>query len=303
MYGNTKASCYIINYDWNPAPLEDCYVGGIEFKMMSLDPANEVILPGGLAFDQSFTLDQAKALYGEPSSYNDANSYQTYRYENDTYETVKFYFSKDDIGYSTVEVKNFSVPADFTVSEVSSEIPEIVSKYQAPAALSDNLWDYTVEYGGALYTLPCPITEFEANGWKLPNGESFATVTGNDWGYLTMMLENKTDSLDFQNYSEAATSSEYCFVDSLRGDTDFPITIAGGITIGMSEQDMLAALGNAVYEKREDTDYTYYSIKNPADDSISMGYGIGIGPDGLITSIGVQHGPSLEELEAIYASR
>ena len=55
------------------------------------------------------------------------------------------------------------------------------------------------------------------------------------------------------NYGEEATTVSNCFVTTLYGDLDttkVAIVIAGGITLGMPEDDFLALAGDDEWEKK-----------------------------------------------------
>ena len=56
--------------------------------------------------------------------------------------------------------------------------------------LSDDLYSYRISIDGHVYSLPCPVSEFEANGWEIcssqePAAESIAP--GESDGYDCVM--------------------------------------------------------------------------------------------------------------------
>ena len=95
---------------WNPTDspkkYSECKVGSIE---ISLEDKHEVILPGGLKFDETVTAEVVKEKYGEPDSCNEGDGYITLTYEKDTYEDVEFFlYTKENLIHcNSVTFRNF----------------------------------------------------------------------------------------------------------------------------------------------------------------------------------------------------
>ena len=118
-----------------------------------------VELAGGIQMGVS-GLDDIKAAYGDPSDIYEGDLYTKYTYEKDSYEDVELYVYKEDNTLKQVDMKNLVEPEGYDKGTVSDEVPEIVTSYQAPAALGADLLDPQVEYCGDLYTLPAPVSAF-----------------------------------------------------------------------------------------------------------------------------------------------
>lgn len=96
---------------WNPTDspkkYSECKVGSIRIHLYD---EHEIILPGGLKFDETVTVDVVKKKYGEPESTTEGDGYTVLQYEKDIYESVEFFiYTKEDmIKNNSVEFKNFS---------------------------------------------------------------------------------------------------------------------------------------------------------------------------------------------------
>ena len=156
----------VINLGINEAGLEDCLIGGITVDgSYDIDLSTvSVKLPGGLELGKA-TLDDIKAAYGEPSDTYEGDLYTKLTYEKDSYQEVELSVYKDDNTLKEVDLRNFEEPEDYDKGTVSDEVPDIVTSYETPTALGDDMLDTAVEYMGDLYSLPAPVSAFTANGW------------------------------------------------------------------------------------------------------------------------------------------
>ena len=163
--GASSVYADVINLGINEAGLEDCLIGGIEVDgAYEVDLAKvSVKLPGGIEFGKS-TLDDIKAAYGDPSDTYEGDFYTKVTYEKDIYQEVELSVYKDDNTLKAADLRNFEEPEDYDKGTVSDEVPEIVTSYEAPTALGDDMMDTVVEYMGDLYSLPAPVSAFTANG-------------------------------------------------------------------------------------------------------------------------------------------
>lgn len=59
-----------------------------------------------------------------------------------------------------------------------TEVPEIRTNYQTPAALGSDFMDPEVEFMGNLYRLPAPVSAFLDNGWEMKDVAEDAFVEG-----------------------------------------------------------------------------------------------------------------------------
>ena len=145
--------------------------------------------------------------------------------------------------------------------------------YIAPETEGNQLQEFIVLYDGAYYKLPAPVSSFTANGWQINKEESDAAVKNGKYGYVTLEKAGQKLYAIVHNYGKDATTIRNCFVTTLYGDLDttkVPITVAGGITLGMDEERFLSAAEGQTYEKTEDTDnkydiYTFYAGEGHLD--------------------------------------
>lgn len=259
---------HVTNFDINELPMNECYIGGLKADNYKLPEGFEIKLPGGIVLNKS-TNDEITEAYGTPSRENKLDSGSIYMdYDKASYQKISLSFYAAEAGeaplaLTTVDIKNFVEPEGFTAGEVSAEVPAIVGTYQAPAAIGAELSDWTVQYAGKLYQLPAPVSEFEADGWVIDTSASEMTVNGRGSGWVSMMKDNQKLRVITTNYSEGATAISNCFVTSVYSDQydcKVEMEVAKGIKLGMTEADLIAAIGTAEYEKTDSNNYIYYEV-------------------------------------------
>lgn len=197
--------------------------------------------------------------------------YTALTYEYETYQDVEIQVDKETKVVSKIDMRNMietAGEADQAQAEaaVSDEVTEEVKSYQAPTELGDDLTKFIVEYDGALYQMPAPVSEFEKNGWTVKEDQSDMTVKGKDFGWVSLMKNNQELRAIAQNYGDNATTIRNCFVTTVKGDdnsTDMPITVQKGITRGMAKADLEKALEGVTYEFEESDMFEYYTIEGP----------------------------------------
>ena len=243
------------------------------------------------------TADDAQALYGTPSYTYEGELYTKYSYQYASYRELALQFSAETGALNAVELMNLEAPADFVPSEVSGEIPAIVTAYAAPDAVSDDLADFTATYGGAVYRLPVPVSVMMENGWELVESDSAPTVNGRDSGWVTLMMDNQRLRILARNYSENATAASNCFVTSFESSDSCKIalTTAKGLTVGMSESDLLSALEGEAFEKQESASYTCYTV-SPTDSTMD-GYELYV-RDGAVYKLVMSYSPKFSAYTA-----
>lgn len=261
----------MFNLSMNTVAFSECQIGGFSVdSYMMKDGAFSVKLPKGIEFGVS-TLEDVKAAYGEPSREYDGEMYTALTYEYETYQDVEIQVDKETKVVSKIDMRNMietAGEADQAQAEaaVSDEVTEEVKSYQAPTELGDDLTKFIVEYDGALYQMPAPVSEFEKNGWTVKEDQSDMTVKGKDAGWVSLMKNNQELRAIAQNYGDNATTIRNCFVTTVKGDdnsTDMPITVQKGITRGMAKADLEKALEGVTYEFEESDMFEYYTIEGP----------------------------------------
>ena len=268
-----RVCAYMINFGINAVPLSQCLVGGITIDATYDFALNTtpVELAGGIQMGVS-GLDDIKAAYGDPSDTYEGDLYTKYTYEKDTYEDVELYVYKEDNTLKQVDMKNLVEPEGYDKGTVSDEVPEIVTSYQAPAALGADLLDPQVEYCGDLYTLPAPVSAFLANGWTLSDVADDAFVAGGDVEFIDMMKNNQSVHFSIYNLTENATSVENCFVRELSyasyDNEALALKLSGGFELGAKKADLIAAAEAKGYLYSEDGDYlNIYKTENTKIDN------------------------------------
>ncbi|MDD3336687.1 MAG: hypothetical protein PHI98_14445 [Eubacteriales bacterium] len=289
--------CYaqLINFDINAQPLSQCYVAGIDFDSYQLADAPDavVVLPAGLTVNKAVQED-AQTAYGTPTDVYEGSLYTklTYRYES--YREVELEFSAENAKLNSVSVRNLSKPEDFVDSDISGDVPSIVSAYTAPESVSDRFDSYTFSYGGTVYQLPAPVSVFVSDGWRLIAEDSEAIVAGRDSGWVTLMKDNQKLRTLARNYSQQATAIENCFVTSVKSGDDCKVELITpkGITVGMSEADLKAAVEGENVETEEGSSYSCY-IVIPGESKLDS-YEVYV-RDGAVYKIEVSYAPKYSD--------
>lgn len=268
---SSKLYATIFNLGMNTVPFSECQIGGFSVdSYMMKDSALSVKFPGGIEFGVS-TLEDVKAAYGEPSRVYDGEMYTSLSYEYDMYQNVEIQVDKETNTVSKVDIRNMIATASEAdqaqaASQVSDEVTEEVKSYRAPAELGDDFAKFIVEYDGALYQMPAPVSEFEKNGWTVKEDQSDMTVKGKDFGWVALMKNNQELRVIAQNYGANATTIRNCFVTSVKGDdnsTNISTTVQKGITRGMAKAELEKALEGVTYKFEESDMFEYYTIEGP----------------------------------------
>lgn len=264
--GDTSIRADVINFGINEVPLSECLVGGITIdgSFSDVDLSKTIVtLPKGIVMGKA-TLDEVKAAYGEPSDTYEGDNYTKLTYEKEIYQDVELYIYKEGGTLKQVSFRNFSVPEDFDKGSVSTEVPEIVTAYQAPEAPSETFMEPVVEYFGDLYQLPAPVSAFEENGWVLLDVSEDAYVEGRGIEFIEMMKENQTVRFSIYNLTENAVAVRNCFVEDLEHATYDPeiisMKLSGGIALGAEKSDLIALAEQNGYTYEDDTEDGYLTI-------------------------------------------
>ena len=258
--GASSVYADVINLGINEVGLEDCLIGGISVDgSYDVDlTAVSVKLPGDIELGKA-TLDDIKAAYGEPSDTYEGDLYTKLTYEKDSYQEVELSVFKDDNTLKEVDMRNFEEPEDYDKGTVSDEVPDIVTSYETPTALGDDMMDTAVEYMGDLYSLPAPVSAFTANGWEIQNAEDTPYVEGNGLAFIDMMKNNQSIHFSVYNETENATALENCFVRELSFATYDPESIemklSGDITLGADKAELIKMADEKGYISEENDDY------------------------------------------------
>lgn len=256
----------LINLDINTESFDKCQIGGFSIDNFLVgDKQISLFLPGGIQYGKS-TMEEVISAYDEPTRTYEGSLYTSLTYEYSSYQEIELQIDIETKVINSIKLKNFVSPEKTTgqSTEISSEVPAVVSEYKAPSSLGSDLSSFIVDYDGDLYQLPAPVSEFEKNGWKVKPEESDPAVKAKDFGWVTLMKSNQSLRVIANNYSDEATTINNCFVTSVKSSDNspnIPITIQKGITRGMSKGDLEKALQGTDFETEESTSLEYYTIK------------------------------------------
>lgn len=255
---------YILNPETDILPVEDCLIAGMQVDTgLPEEERVYVNLPGDIVLGQSLESDVIEA-YGDPVDRYQGENGSVLTYEYGTYRRVQLGFAAETGQLATLDLRNLEAMEETVPAE--GEPSEEVLEYKEPEGPGEFLSQAVIEYGGALYRLPAPVAAFQKNGWKVNREESDLSIEGGQYGHLTLEKEKEKLYTVVRNPGEEPADIEDCAVTELAGNLDtvkVPITLAGGITLGMSQEEFLQAAGGQPYVKREEEEqdtivYTFY---------------------------------------------
>lgn len=254
------------NLSMNSVTFAESMVAGIKMDRYDLKNCDwEIILPGGIQWGVS-NADDIRAAYGDPTSDYDGDNYYRMTYEYDFYREINLYVYKDTDALEQIDIQNL-VELEGADNSVDATVPDAVKEYQAPSSLGDDLYSFHVELEGNLYKLPCPVSEFLANGFTIDEAKTDREVGAGSFGWVTMKYNNQTLRSIARNYADYATTIENCFVTEVSSSDfgpDFALTIPGNIKRGDAETDVEKILADFNVEKESsDSDFTYYTVYDP----------------------------------------
>lgn len=270
---NLRAYVDLINTGINTAPYSECVVGGLSIDSYDFEDAPEttIVFPKGVTYGTA-TLDDVKAAYGEPSDSYKGDLYTKLSYEYDSYRDWEFYIDAETGLLNEFNVRNFVYDDEANsaaAAQVSSEPTEAVLAYEAPTELGDDARSGIVEFAGNLYQLPAPVSVFIENGFLLKPEDSDSVVSGQGYGWFSLLKDGQEFRGTALNYDKNATTIENCFVTTVEStwyDTDLPLMIPGGLTRNLNNEELLAVLEDLPYEVDDDSgDYIYYTVQRKDD--------------------------------------
>ena len=269
--GDLEAYVTMVNLGINTEPISDCTVAGISIDSFQMADVTDVAieLPGGIQYGVS-TLDDITAAYGTPSDTYEGDLYTKVSYEKDYYQDVELYVDSETGFLNEISLENMSAEEDAgsdAAADLSDEPTSEVLAYQAPSELGDDFTSFIVEYAGDLYQLPAPLSEFVKNGWTIETSQSASYVAGKSYDWVYMSKDNQNYHTIVRNYSPDAAVIENCFVTDVEGNvnsTNLPITVQKGLTLGLTEAEVVSALEGVDYELEDESEtFHYYNIKSP----------------------------------------
>ena len=287
---NASVCTLIGNLSMNTVAFSDSMVAGIYIGKYDVDECDwEILLPGGIQYGVS-TTDDIKEAYGKPTSDIDSVMFYQMTYYYDKQREIELCVDKDSGVLEVIRIDNL-VELEGTDNSVSAEVPDIIKNYEAPTELGDDFYSFHVELEGNLYKLPCPVSEFLANGFTIDESKSDMEIASGKVGRVYLHYNNKSFSAVAENYADYATTVENCMLTKVESNfsSDFALTIPGNIKKGDSEDDLKKAIEGFNVEVYEPSSggFTTYSIYDPDGDSLDC-YDITV-KNGVVDSIKVSN--------------
>lgn len=264
----------LMNPNTENSQISQCYIAGIHVDAAAAEGQGIYInLPGKIVFQKS-TEEEVTAAYGSPIDRYEEGKSILLTYEYGMNSQVKFSFDEETKAMMGIDIRNFRNPeGEEELENVSDAVTPEVEAYHPPEFEGVLLQDFVIRYDGAYYRLPAPVSAFLDNGWELDKDGSDEAVKSGKYGYATLLKNEQKIYAVVYNYGTDATTIKNCFVTTLYGDLDttkIQITVAGGITLGMGEEEFLQKAAEQPYEKTEDVDngydiYTFYVSEGKLD--------------------------------------
>lgn len=250
----------------------------------TIDIYRDSILPARLYFEMSDTI--ASILENSGVTISECYVDMTFM----EYDTVEEITVPEEVITSAAD-SGLNLPQDDTYGDKSAVKPA-----EQSADLGKSWDSYTVQVNDTVITLPCTIADLEAAGVKMDTEYTPSDYVVNAGEYeLAWFMADSGDSImvDMINTGSEPKEVKECLVGSVYADaysmTEGGLTVIfpGGIQIGTSEEDLLAAYGEAddAYEDEEyGNSYFWYG-----EDMFASGFNAGIDPEtGLVESISIQ---------------
>ncbi len=257
----------ILNTSMEVKPATECMVGEISMDSYQAEKGGSIRLAKGIEFGVSSRKD-VEAAYGSPSSVYEGEMYYQMSYEFDSYQDVVIQVDNETKVVSSIEMRNFVDPNPET-AQASDEPPQSVKDYVAPTELGSDMLSFNVEYDGALYHMPAPLSAFEANGWAIKSGGDEVVPARGDTR-LELIKNNQTLRVWLYNDSDSVAYAKNCFVTGVRAgvnDTDVSITLPGGLNRDSTLEEVEAAFAGLEFTKDESSDqYIYFEVGEPLQD-------------------------------------
>lgn len=291
-FDDFKVFVDVINFAAETREVKDSYIGGINFQKYYLNESDvEIVLPGGISFNKS-SLEDIEAAYGKPSDVHEADLFTKYSYGSDMYKKVELTVFKDTGVLEEVHIRNFTEPEDLAEAEVVKETPDLIANYEYPKSISDDLFDYHLEYDGIIYEMPIPVAKLMENGWKDMDSDEQA-LPSNSFSSINLMKDNQTVPCYIMNYFDFLTIKENTHVikiESREEGPKVPIKLSHGISLGMDREEFKKAISAYDYKVEDFDKFESYRLDDP--DVVNSGFSIRLDKDtNSVASIVVEYDP------------
>lgn len=240
--GSQQIELYAYNPTGDTRQLRDCSIGGIVYNLRD---GGTMKIAKGISLES--TPDDVITAFGNPTE-NSSNSQKShFIYETDNGGKVDIELNRQDSQESRIEM--LYMPVDESDNgDTSTDRPSYLDNYKAPTRLSSDPTVTQFKLDGDLYQLPCPVSEFENNGWTL-NTSGKESVPGQSQIGATLKKGQHSITVKLSNFDTKACTPENSAVtwfdivsyknSENQGEfAEFP----GGINLGSSESKLDSVL-------------------------------------------------------------
>lgn len=258
--GSLECWAIVYNFQLNQADIEDCFIMAVEFEDIPSDAVIE--LAGGITVGVS-SEDDIRTVFGAPDyfsdGYDDGSCY--YDYAGDTYEDgMDLRVDANGILYD-VRIGNSAMPEGLVVdtSVVTTDIPELNTKYVAPSGPSQGRTDNIFTIDGAYYKLPVPVSEFLKNGWSLDTATD-DIIGGKSSIYTSLQKNGSKIDVTIENFESDSIIPANGIITCIEADPDYcklEYVIPGGLTLDSTDEDITAAYSDLGEDYERDDSFTY----------------------------------------------
>ena len=250
------------NLGYDIVPISQSSIASITFDQIAFKDVNPAItLPGNIAYGKSSYADIIKA-YGTPSIEEKQENDIVLTYGEDDFCKVVLTVNEQRDRLTEITLVNFN-PEEEALA-IEEQTLDLVKNYKVPKELGNDVQASIVEYDGALYQLPAPVSLFLENGWECAE-DGYDAVVGRGRTEMHLKKGDYNVKVEVSNYTDEIQYLENCFITWLEADTtkeelDVPIVLPGKITTGMDEEALRKAFGKATYQVDSNEDKIFYDL-------------------------------------------
>ena len=284
----------VYNYGINAMPITESLVCGISIDEWNMEDVDaKIVLPGGITYGTSNIAD-LDATYGAPKDSYEGTYYTEYTYqENDDYYCrIRLEVSAETGVLSAIDLQNL-IELEGIAEEANyfhDEIPQAVSDYVAPAAMSSEFRGYTVTVDDVLFAVPVPLSVLLADGWVVDGDTEIIPGKWTEYLYLKKGDQRLSVSIVNPHPNAVAIANTMVYdVEVSSYNAPKKAVFAAGIALGISEEELLTALAGQTYESNDYDTSRVYNME--LEDDYNTSYSIWV-REGVVDQIGVSYRPS-----------
>ncbi len=257
---NKNLDVQVMNFDVNSQLLKDCYVSKVSVSLYDIDNFGAEITShnGDLVLGKS-SQEDVIAVLGEPTNlWEDTyGNMLNYEGESDSYSKPSVtYFMNEDNVLKMISFEDDNAPEDFETTEVDAEMPDYISKYEAPTELGDDPFSGNFKLEDKLYTLPVPFQEIVDNGWEYGGDPNYVAGAGQTY-VVQFHKGDKTLTTNAYNPSDQATLLKYTMIISVTANSDSSIANYMELPDGLDKLNSKEEIDDFL-KKHNITNYDYF---------------------------------------------